>query len=267
MNKWLVSMSAAAVAAGAMAVESANTVGCSTINLTAGKWYMVGIQFEEVGGESSTIKLDDLIKLTGVTAVAFDDQDTDAAEIQYFNGAGYDHFYYISDAYKYNQDGVELGKDCWALDGFEAAGFSKAPGEGFWFHATATAVGENASLTVKGEVKEVSPTTIDFTANKWKIIANPFPVGVNLNDVVTTGVTAVAFDDQDTDAAEIQYFNGAGYDHFYYISDAYKYNQDGVELGKDCWALDGFQTGGDSIPVGGSFWILSKQNGSLTFSL
>ena len=257
-------MSAAAVAAGAMAVESANTVGCSTINLTAGKWYMVGIQFEEVGGESSTIKLDDLIKLTGVTASSWEDQDTDAAEIQYFNGVGYNHFYYISDAFAFGTE-TELGKNCWAEEGVEAA-FAKAPGEGFWFHATAKAIGENATLTVKGEVKEGASATVDFTANKWKIISNPFPVAVDLNDVITTGVTASTWENQEEEAAEIQYFNGVGYNHFYYISDAFAFGTE-TELGKNCWAEEGVQTGGASIPVGGSFWMLSKQNGSLTFSL
>ena len=244
-------------------VESANTVGYTTINLTAGKWYMVGIQFQEVGG--TTIKLDDLIKLSGVTASTWDNQESKAVEIQYFDGTGYDHFYYISDAFAYGTES-ELGKDCWALDGVEAAGFAKGAGEGFWLHATSDAIGQNATLTVKGEVKGADSATVSFTANKWQIISNPFPVGIDLNDVVTTGVTASTWDKQETDAAEIQYFDGVGYNHYYYISDAFAYGTES-ELGKDCWALDGVQTNGDSIPVGGAFWLLAKQSGSLTFSL
>ena len=251
------------MAASAFAVESANTVGYTTINLTAGKWYMVGIQFQEVGG--TTIKLDDLIKLSGVTASTWANQSSDAMQIQYYDGTGYDIFYYISDAYAYGTES-EIGKDCWALDGVEVANFSKAPGEGFWLYAAPNAIGQNATLTVKGEVKGAETATISFTANKWQIISNPFPVGIDLNDVVTTGVTASTWANQGTEAAQIQYFDGAGYDIFYYISDAYAYGTES-EIGKDCWALDGVQTNGETIPVGGAFWLLSKQSGSLTFSL
>ena len=110
-------------------VESANTVGYTTINLTAGKWYMIGIQFQDIGG--GNIKLDDLISFTGVTASTWEDQEDDAAQIQYFNGVGYDIFYYISDAYAYGTE-TELGKDCWALDGVQTNGDSIPVGGSFW---------------------------------------------------------------------------------------------------------------------------------------
>ena len=263
--KKLVTAACALAAAMALAdgVESANTVGYTTVNLTAGKWYMIGIQFQDIGG--GAIKLDDLIKLSGVTASTWEDQETKAIEIQYWNGGNYDHLYYISDAYAYGTE-TELGKDCWALDGVESSDFAKTPGEGFWLHATTAAIGQNATLTVKGEVKDAESATVSFTANRWKIISNPFPVAIDLNDVVTSGVTASTWDNQETDAAEIQYWNGSNYDHFYYISDAYAAGTE-TELGTNCWALDGVQTEGDSISVGGSFWLLSKQSGSLTFAL
>ena len=54
MNKWLVSMSAAAVAAGAMAVESENIVGVQDFG-GFGNFNLTAITFEPVGGESFTL--------------------------------------------------------------------------------------------------------------------------------------------------------------------------------------------------------------------
>ena len=54
MNKWLVSMSAAAVAAGAMAVESENIVGVQEFG-GFGNFNLTAITFEPVSGESFTL--------------------------------------------------------------------------------------------------------------------------------------------------------------------------------------------------------------------
>ena len=63
MNKWLVSMSAAAVAAGAMAVESANVVG--VFERIATGYTIFNPSFEKVGGGESDIS--DLIDVTQLT--------------------------------------------------------------------------------------------------------------------------------------------------------------------------------------------------------
>ncbi len=251
------------MAASAFAVESANTVGYANQAITAGKWYMIGVQFEEVGSAAGTIAFDDLISLSGVTASIYDNQESKAAQIQYFNGVGYDMFYYISDAF--NAQDQDVGHDCWAKDGYETTASKKALGEGFWFTAPADAISGTASMTVKGEVSANSTKTISFTANAWKIISNPFPVALGLQDVMTAGITAVAYDDQESNGAQIQFFNGVGYDMFYYISDAF--DAQDKDVGHNCWARDGYITTGTQIPVGSAFWLLAKQSGSLTFAL
>ena len=256
-------MSAAAVAAGAMAVESANTVGTQSQAIVGDQWYLVGIQFEEVGSDAGTIAFDDLLTMNGVTAAAYDDQETDAAQIQYFNGVGYDFLYYISDAY--DATDKDVGHDCWAIDGYETTANKKNLGEGFWLKVPAVAIPATATMNIKGQVVTNPTKTVDFTANTWKIISNPFPVALGLQNVTTTGVTAAAYDDQEKDAAQIQYFNGVGYDFYYYISDAYDATDN--DVGHDCWAIDGYITTGTQIPAGSAFWFKAKQSGSMTFTL
>ena len=246
-------------------VESANTVGYTEKAITGDQWYMIGVQFEEVGGEAATIALDDLIQLQGVTACAYDNQSTDAAQIQYFNGSIYDLYYYISDAYIAGTED-EVGKDCWARGGETTTATKFGVGEGFWFKAPANAVGANAKMTVKGEVAEVKPTQVAFAANTWKIVSNPFPTALGLQNVTTTGVTACAYDNQGTDAAQIQYFDGSVYQLYYYISDAYIAGTED-EIGYDTWARAGDACSGTQIPVGEAFWIKSPTAGSLTISL
>ncbi len=224
---------------------------------------MIGVQFAEVGSEVDSIAFDDLITLNGVTASVYDNQESSAAEIQYYDGEGYDHFYYISDAY--DAQDKDVGHDCWAKDGYEVTANKKALGEGFWFKAPAVAISGTASMTVKGQVLADASKTVSFVANTWKIISNPFPVALGLQDVTTAGVTAVAYDNQESDGAEIQYYDGEGYDHFYYISDAY--DAQDKDVGHDCWAKDGYITTGTQIPVGSAFWLKAKQSGSLTFTL
>ncbi len=259
----LCAASVAGICLAADGVESANIVGYNTTEIKGDTWYMVGIQYQGIGSDAESITLDDLISMTGVTACGYDDQVEKGAQIQYFNGVGYDFFYYISDAYNSNED--EVGYDCWAKGGYETTEIKTPVGEGFWFKAPAVAIQSGATMTVKGQVIDAVSKTVDFTANEWKIISNPFPCAIGLHDVVTTGITACGYDDQVEKGAQIQYFNGVGYDFFYYISDAYNSNED--EVGYDCWAKGGYETTEAHINVGEAFWIKSPQSGTLTFSL
>ena len=266
-QKKLVTAACALVAGLALAdgIESANIVGYNDTSITADKWYMVAVQFKDVGDKTDVIAFDDLIEVSGIKPSLWEDEDDQAAQIQYWNGKGYDYYYYISDAYAEGTENL-LGKDCWAVDGVEAKSLKQPLGEGFWLKVPSVAIDGTAVFRTLGEVKNSSSVTVDFTANNWKIISNPLPVDVDLNDVVTTGIVASLWENQDTDAAELQYWNGKGYDYYYYISDAYKAGTESL-LGKDCWAIDGVQPEGVQIPVGGAAWLRAKQDGSMTFSL
>ena len=89
--KKLVTAACALVAASAFAVESANTVGYTTQAIAADTFYMIGVQFENVGG--GTITFDNLITMSGVQA--YDDgegklaqtkQMMDLLQKEYLNG-------------------------------------------------------------------------------------------------------------------------------------------------------------------------------------
>ena len=177
-----------------MAVESANTVGYTTQAITADQWYMVGIQFQEVGSATAAININDLLQLSGVSACAWSARDTDAPQIQYLDGSMYAFYYYINNGR--NADRTPVGHDCWVNQGYIVTDATPL-GEGFWLQFPAASVGANASFTVKGEVKAGVATSVNFTANTWKIMSNPFPVAIDLSKVTTTGVEACSWADRD----------------------------------------------------------------------
>ena len=246
-------------------VESANTVGYTTQAIAADTYYMIGTQFETVGGSAETISFDDLISMTGVSACSYDDQEDSAAEIDVLSGGGYVSFYYINDAY--DADDNDVGHDCWAKDGYECtAANAQTLGNGFWLKVPAAAISGSASLMTKGQVDGSQSRTVSFPGNKeYAMISNPFPVATALQNIVTTGVTACGYDDQEDAAAEIDVLVGGGYVSYYFISDAY--DADDKDVGKDCWAKDGYECTGTQISAGEGFWIKSPTAGTLTFSL
>ena len=127
-------MSAAAVAAGAMAVESANVVGVTTVNATQGKFYMIGAQFEDVGGGEMSIQ--DFV--TGnFVGVDYDDNSAfmqTAPKLQVWTPSDYIMCYYLNDAYDADLDDGTVYEG-WA-DGFGNYVTDNFPvGHAAWFKA------------------------------------------------------------------------------------------------------------------------------------
>ena len=185
-----------------------------------------------------------------------------APELLVVNAAGgYNSYYYISDAT--DDDDKELGYDCWAdFDGYALKDVDKLNvGQGFWFKSAVA-----GTISVAGEVKTGASAVVAFPANKYDIIANPFPVDVSFADVVTTGITPGAYADDLVGASEILVLNAAGgYDAYYYISDAT--DDDDKEVGYDCWAdFDGYILSGKQVKAGESFWIKGNAAGSIGFT-
>jgi hypothetical protein len=254
------------VAASALAqVQSANTVGYTTQAIAADTYYLIGTQFETVGGTAATIAFDDLISMSGVSACSYDDQETDGAEIDVLVGGIYAPYYYINDAYDANNKNV--GKDCWAYDGYECtAADAQALGSGFWLKVPAAAISGTASLKTYGQVSAAPSLSVSFPGNNvYTLISNPFPVATGLQNVTTAGITACAYDDQENDGAEIDVLVGGIYVPYYFINDAY--DADDKAVGHDCWAFDGYECTGTQISAGEGFWIKSPSAGTLTFSL
>ncbi len=262
-------MFAMAAAAGLMAfgdgIESANTVGYTTKAVEASKFYLIGTQFNKTGDDSAgSVGMNDLIKLSSTIAAGlYDDDFATAPQIQVLSAAGgYNKYFYISDGTDDNDD--ELGYDCWCdKDGYELDDTAKlALGKGFWFTSPST----SGTITTSGQVSEMASTTLNFPADKFTILCNPYPVAVALQSL-TTSATPGLYDDDFATAPQIQVLSAAGgYNKYFYISDGTDDNDD--ELGVNAWCdKDGYELDGTQIDAGAAFWITAPVAGSVTFSL
>lgn len=256
----------AAMAGSAFCIESANTVGYASKAVEAGKYYLIGVQYNDAASVTKgSIDMNDLIGLSStITPGTYDSSFAGAPELLVLNaaGTGYDMYYYISDATDDNDD--PLGYDCWAdTDGYELKDTDKlVMGKGFWFKSMTA-----GTITVRGEVKAEADATVTFPANNYVILANPFPEAFSLANITTTGITPGTYDASFAGASEILTLNATatGYDMYYYISDATDSNDDPV--GYNCWAdTDGYILEGNQVDAGASFWIKGNAAGSIGFT-
>ena len=130
----------------ALAVDSQNVVGYTTVTCAAGKWYMLGAQFEDTSSTASTrvaLTLQDLVQgCVGVeygNGVAFR---STAAQIQIWDptandGAGdYALRFYLSDGYYEDDQGKEQYAPGWCDGGGNLVDDAIPAGYGFWFKPT-----------------------------------------------------------------------------------------------------------------------------------
>ena len=237
-------------------LESANIVGYSATPVTGGGLYCIGMQFADVGASSDMATISKL-SASGLTPSTWNDMETGAPCIMFYNGVGYDFYYYISDAY--DADGNEV--TAWANAGGDEALETKSLGTGCWLSLPAGTATEG-SITSSGEVSDAATSTVTIN-NGLSLITNPYPMGFNPGAIVTTGLTPSTWNDMETEAPCIMVYNGVGYDFYYYISDAY--DADGNEV--TAWA----NAGGDAVNeeiagVGEAFWVKTTSAGSFTFS-
>ena len=268
MKKLMFAAALAASLTGLADITSANTVGYISRDIEAETFYMVAAQFENVG-EDAVADFNKVISLKNIKAVSIDDAVKSGAEIQVRVGSKYNHYYYINDAWDEHDE--EVAGDVWA-DG-EGYIITEADllalGDGFWFVAHGDSASAGASITVNGEVSsanELSKDVAGTTEGWFSIVANPFPMGTDLNKITTTGLTAVSIDDAVKSGNEIQVRYGSKYNHYYYINDAWDEHDE--EVPGDVWA-DGegyIVTDADIIAAGSSFWVNGRQNGKLIFT-
>ena len=247
-------------------ISSANVVGYTTKAVEAGKYYLVGTQFDEAGtATAGRIDMNDLISLPlAIAPGLYEDDFATAPTISVLNSAGgYTPFYYISDGTDDNDD--ELGYNAWCdVDGYELTDAAKLElGKGFWFYSPVS----GGTITTAGQVSEVASKTLSFAAGKYTILCNPYPKAVALQSLVTSA-TAGLYEDDFATAPTISILNAAGgYTPFYFISDGTDDNDD--ELGYDAWCdVDGYELNGTQIDAGAAFWIYSPTTtGTITFTL
>ena len=252
-------------------VTSANVVGYTTKEVKAGQFYMVGVQFSDVGAVDAA-GFNNFFSTTCAPGAYGDGEDTtmgNAPQIQVLNasGVGYKRYYYIGDAY--GADDQPVAGNCWADgDGYAVTDADMLPlSKGFWFRAMA-----DGSVTCSGEVSATGEIGSAVTAGQFNIVANPYPVALSLNAPASVGFTPGAYGDgEDTtmgNAPQIQVLNasGVGYKRYYYIGDAY--DADDQPVAGNCWADgDGYVATGTQVPVGQAFWVKSATAGTFNFSL
>lgn len=265
MKKLMIAASAALCAAvGFGEIQSDNTVGYTSKAVEAGKFYLIGTQFDKTGTTSAgSVDMNDLLSLSStITPGLYDDDFATAPKVSVLNAAGgYTTYYYISDGT--DDADVELGYDCWCdVDGYEldeAAKFSL--GKGFWFNSPV-----NGTITTAGQISDMTSVTLSFDADKNAILCNPYPVAVALQSL-TTDATPGLYDDDFVTAPKISILNAAGgYTSYYYISDGTDDNDE--YLNYNAWCdVDGYELSGVQIEAGAAFWMYSPAAGSVTFTL
>ena len=239
-------------------------MGYTSKAVTAGKYYLIGTQFDKAGTTSAgRIDMNDLIQLSAdLTPGLYDDDFATAPQIQVLSGVGYKTYYFISDGT--DDTDAELGYNAWCdVDGYELTDEAKLElGKGFWFYSPVT----GGTITTAGQVSEAASTTLTFPASKFTILCNPYPKAIALKSLATSA-TAGLYDDDFATAPQIQVQSGAGYNTYYYISDGTDDKDD--ELGYDAWCdVDGYELDGTQVDAGAAFWVYSPStSGSITFSL
>lgn len=252
-------MFAAAVAAGLATfgdgIESANTVGYSSVDVAKNTWYMAGVQFTDTA-TGTGISLQDFLKGDFSATSFWDDDLSVAPQIQVYGAAGYTAYYYFNDA----EDNSANVLTAWADGNGVAVDVVFAPGQALWFKNPAAA----CSVTFAGQVLTAGTKEITCTASSWNMIANPYPEVLSLNsDKINWGVTATSFWDDDMSAApQIQVYGGSGYTAYYYFNDA----EDSSANVLTAWADGNGAFVSASIPVGGALWFKASDASTVTFT-
>ncbi len=233
-----------------MAVESANTVGYTTVPVSSGKWYMLAPQFETIGAEATaTANLLSIMTVEGITAETWANRNS-ASQIQVFNPANsaYTVYYYTT-----NQ-----GATGWRRNPTVATDIPVPYGAGVWLEVVTAEEGANVNLL--GQVS----TTTSFTVSvgqegTWQILSHPLPVAITQGNISTSGVTAETWANR-ANASQIQVFNPetSSYTVFYYTSGT----------GGTFWRRTPAAPAATDVicPVGQAVWVKAVSAGSVTFT-
>ena len=248
-------------------MASANIVGYTSKDVTAGKFYLIGTQFDETGSATAgRVDMNDLLKLSQEIAPGlYDDDFATAPQIQVLKpNGGYNKYFYISDGTYDDGEDTPLGYNAWCdEDGYELTDAQKLElGKGFWFYSPVA----NGSITTAGQVSDAPSKTLAIKDGMFTILCNPYPTAISLQSV-TTSATPGLYDDDFATAPQIQVLKPAGgYNKYFYISDGTY--EDDTSLGYNAWCdEDGYKLEGTQIEAGAAFWITAPVAGTITFGL
>ena len=228
MKKLMIAASAALCAtASLLAVESANIVGYTSKESNAGKFIILGAQFEEVTGGNGINGT-----IGGIQGVAYDEDGAfthTAPQIQIPIPGGYNIRYYLNDGWK------DLGDDNWVqVPGWcDSDGLivddEYTPGVAVWFKS----VNADADVVVSGAVPGDDSISVECPTT-FALRANAYPMAITLNgdQMSVKGIAGAAYDEDGAftqTAPQIQIPIPGGYNIRYYLNDGWK------DLGDDNW--------------------------------
>ena len=255
MKKLMIAASAALCAAvGFCDVTSANVVGYTTREVAADTYVMVGCPFEATGG--GELHINDFIK--GGDANLYPDFQEDyfaEIQVQKESGSGYDYYWL-------EWDGEDEDDPYFFWNGFDGeADFMVEPGFCCWFKNPHV-----CTITVAGQVADTDKDSITIAAGAYTMVANPFPVAVELNSdkVICSGLSANLYPDfQEEYFAElqIQKASGSGYDYYWL-------EWDGEDEDEPYFFWNGFDGEADvTIQPMTGFWLKDPKGGTIKFAL
>ena len=233
-------------------IQSSNIVGYTAKDVEQGKFTLLSAQFDKVGGGRA---INDL--LSGVEGVDFGDGRAflnTAAQIQVFNGVGYDFYYYLNDAWFDNGTVDGDVKAGWADSAGNLVDAEFDEGAGFWLKSPSSA----ATPSIAGQVNEADTATVSCSSG-FQLVANVFPMAITMNgaSMTSSDIKGVDFGDGRaflSTATQMQVFNGVGYDFYYYLNDAWFDNGTVDGDVKAGWADSAGNLVDNIIPAMAGFW-------------
>ena len=207
------------------------------MTLQKDKFYIFATQFDETSkGTGDGIRICDLV--TGDIPYGTQIQ---VMDMSVFSSA-YDIYKFLAEVYDPSID--DFVTDKWGDVGEELATRKLAPGTAFWIQPKDT-----FTASIAGQVLTEASKQVSFTANKFTLFANPFPVAANPNAFTWTGL---AYGDQ------IQVLDNSvissAYDIYKFLAEVYDPEID--DFVTDKWGDVGEEIVSTGIiPVGQGAWI------------
>lgn len=244
-------------------VVSSNIVGYSKLDLANG-FTMIGSAFQTVGGDK-TISVQD-IKASGLAGFDWDTfEPGDTLMIWDADQQGYlTTLYYTGDTQTETMTGMGVTAGTWFdMDTFTTSELELNNGDAFWIVGSVA----NAQVTLCGEVPtEASSVTL---VSGFNMLANPYPKATQINDILAAaGLVGFDWDTfEPGDTLMIWDKDQQGYlTTLYYTGDTQTETMTGMGVTAGTWFdMDTFATAETEIPIGGAFWIVTANGGTVQF--
>lgn len=260
-------------------VVSSNIVGYNKVSL-ASKLTMMGASFQTVGVTDATIDINQIVPDEKTTGVDWSSEDLDfGASLLIWDGASYANstYYWTGEVPAEFREAAELDdsyNNIWVNGDLEPVEEKLPAGTAFWIQDVNRTDSDQANVTVSGEV---APTTANRTfaaKTQLTMLANPYPVAINLNELVLTDVAGVDWSSEDLDfGASLLIWDGSSYadSTYYWTGEVPAEFREAAELDdsyNNIWVNGDLEPVEITLPVGGAFWLRNpdaKATSSVTF--